>query len=637
MRTVYAGDYGILPEGADARRCGDEAERREDGTLQETAERTLTERFWKMTAENPRDTRFVLEPGTYHFYPADAVKRAVSVSNSDQAESRNFGVFLEDLEHVCLDGQGAVFCFHGDMTPLAVSGCRHTEVKNLTITSALPHGAEARILTASEEAVEIWIDPEKFPYCVEDEKLYFLQEGENAGGDAQGEKLTADGGDPGSDMRKESVRKEPMFAAMEFDSDTNRVRSGAGDTFPQVKAYPVNKDLPEKVGDRRGMVRLEGSFRVAPKPGNLLVLRHGKRVHPGMLVQDSEDVLVENVTVYQTAGLGIVFQFSRDITARGVAFTADHAGGYQIISGHDDGLHFSNNSGQIIIENCRFLGLMDDPVNVHGTAAGIRKISGEKSVTGVFCHPQSVGFGRWASPGDVIAFLRPEDRSLAGTARAASYRLITPTEFELELEDVIPEGADGNCSLENLTNTPSLLCRNNYFGSCRARGILVTTPGQVRIEDNIFESSGSAVTVTGDVREWYESGTCTDVAVRSNQFLDCCTSAYQFCSGVIHIEPGVVPESEQMVHRNIQIEDNLFVEGKETVLFADHTGEIRFRRNWIWTGGSGAEDPEEGKAQGSPAVVLKHCRDVQVEGNAVQSLPAHFYDKKRSCLEEKNG
>src|SRR5699024_5726982 len=103
----------------------------------------------------------------------------------------------------------------------------------------------------------------------------------------------------------------------------------------------------------------------------------------------------------------------------------------------------------------RFRGLMDDPVNVHGTAAGIRQISGSRRLTGVYCHFQSAGFERWAKPGDVIAFLRPQDRSLAGTARALSYRLITPAEFELELEDDIPEGADTLCSLENLTNTPS--------------------------------------------------------------------------------------------------------------------------------------------------------------------------------------
>lgn len=34
--------------------------------------------------------------------------------------------------------------------------------------------------------------------------------------------------------------------------------------------------------------------------------------------------------------------------------------------------------------------------------------------------------------------------------------------------------------------------------SCRARGILVSTPGKVLIERNYFESSGSAILIAGD-------------------------------------------------------------------------------------------------------------------------------------------
>ena len=37
-------------------------------------------------------------------------------------------------------------------------------------------------------------------------------------------------------------------------------------------------------------------------------------------------------------------------------------------SGHDDGLHISNCKGKIVIDSCSFSGLMDDPINVHGTS-----------------------------------------------------------------------------------------------------------------------------------------------------------------------------------------------------------------------------------------------------------------------------
>ena len=101
---------------------------------------------------------------------------------------------------------------------------------------------------------------------------------------------------------------------------------------------------------------------------------------------------------------------------------------------------------------------------------------------------------------------------------------------------------------------------------------------------------------------------------------------------MIHIEPGVDPRSEQMVHRNIRIEDNLFVQGKEAVLFADHTGEIRFCGNVIWAGGgqespgtgTGQEKPDDGTKQGSPRVVLRNCRDVRMKGNEIIDFPDRY-------------
>jgi len=80
------------------------------------------------------------------------------------------------------------------------------------------------------------------------------------------------------------------------------------------------------------------------------------------------------------------------------------------VSGRDDGLHFSNCRGQILVDGCVFEGLMDDPMNVHGTSVKIEKVipSGSSSqnckVIGRFMHPQSIGF-TWAQTGDTIALL----------------------------------------------------------------------------------------------------------------------------------------------------------------------------------------------------------------------------------------
>ena len=104
----------------------------------------------------------------------------------------------------------------------------------------------------------------------------------------------------------------------------------------------------------------------------------------------------------------------------------------------------------------------------------------------------------------------------------------------------MPDNITVGDALENLTWAPDVSIRNNFFGSCRARGVLVTTPGKVVIENNIFESSGSAILISGDANGWYESGAVKDVMIRNNTFNEAClTSMFQFCEAIISIYPEI--------------------------------------------------------------------------------------------------
>ena len=557
MNKVYAKKYLILP-----------------GT-----DECQIEKIAMMFLEHPRDTHFIFEPGCYHFYQENTQKRSFAVTNSDQAEQCNIALLMEGMENVLLDGQGAQFIFHGDMTPIAISCCQRIKVKNFSIDFEIPLSAEARILSANKNEIEIFLDHTIFPYAIEDETLIF---------------------DRGHGQ------KAPLFAALEFDAQTNKVRAGAGDTFPKVKAYEVEPDI----------VCLKGDFTVLPQLGNILVLRHGKRIHPGAFIQDSEDISIEYVKVHQTCGLGFVFQFCKDILVSHVSFCANYRKGRMVLSGHDDGLHFSNNKGTILVEHCSFHGLMDDSINVHGTAVCILKKTTENTLRCVYRHPQSVGFEKWAMKGDQIAFLNKPNRICEKMATVLEYKLLSPTEFELTFTTPISSSEEELLEyvLENLTNTPALICRKNYFGSNRARGLLFTTPKPALIEDNVFESSGSAILIAGDVNEWYESGTCTDVTIRNNKFLNCFTSKYQFCNAVIHIEPGVTSGQKEIVHHGIRIEDNLFVMSSKALLYADHTGDITLRGNCIFMN----------EREISPALILSDCENIQADSNILNSANYPF-------------
>lgn len=101
-----------------------------------------------------------------------------------------------------------------------------------------------------------------------------------------------------------------------------------------------------------------------------------------------------------------------------------------------------------------------------------------------------------------------------------SYRLVADSLFELVLEAPLPDINIKNEAIlaDNYDNSPSVTVRNNHFGACRARGLLLVTPKPVVIEDNIFESGGAAIMLSNDTSFWYNSGCCTDVTVRNQCF-----------------------------------------------------------------------------------------------------------------------
>ena len=121
------------------------------------------------------------------------------------------------------------------------------------------------------------------------------------------------------------------------------------------------------------------------------------------------------------------------------------------------------------------------------------------------------------------------------------------------------------------------------FSFNRARGVLISTPGKVLIEDNTFESSGSPILIAGDANQWFESGAVKDVVIRRNNFTDAClTSMYQFCEALISIEPEIPTlNPAKPFHRNITITENTFHPFDYPVLYAKSTQSISFTKNKI--------------------------------------------------------
>jgi hypothetical protein len=241
--------------------------------------------------------------------------------------------------------------------------------------------------------------------------------------------------------------KSAWWDTMEFDGKTLRVVPGTGDVgclgvgWRDYRAEEIEK----------GRIRLHRRFARRPAAGNVLVLRHSERDHAGLFILDSKNISVEKVDLFHCAGLGLLAQYSENITLR--HFNAVPSPRRKVLSGHDDGAHISNCRGLILVEECRFHGLMDDPINVHGTSVRIIGRPAANRLLCKFMHEQSTGM-TWGRPGDRVGFIEHETMRTLAQGVCSGYQAEDRDTFEVTFEAPAPTALKLGDALENLTWSP---------------------------------------------------------------------------------------------------------------------------------------------------------------------------------------
>lgn len=520
----------------------------------------------------------VFPKGRYDFFPDSAARRDWYISNTSSAKecpskTKVVGILLERKHHVTLDGQGSTFIFHGKMTTWALDRCTNIRMEHFTVDFERPTMSEMRFVAVTPDSVTVRIHPDS-KYRITGGRLQWIGEGWTP----------------------------KQFFAILVDTSTGMYTYSSWDPFLHATA----REISPRCVVFRADFRNKGY-----RPGTILTVRDPVRDEVGAFIDQSTDVTLSDIHMQYMHGLGIVAQFAENLTYDSV-YVEPGAGG-RVIASFADAMHFSGCKGYINITHCRFRGMHDDPVNVHGTHLRVTRIDGNK-ITVRFMHPQTYGFQQYF-PGDSVAFVHSASLQLFGYARVRAARMLSPTEIEVTLDPPAPPAAPaapaavapaaplnvGDC-LENLTWTPSLTVTDCRFEGTNTRGLLVTTRRPVRIEHNVFYRTGmEAILIADDATSWYESGEVTDVLIRDNRFEEC---GYNGNRSAIAIRPeDHDPAPGYTVHRNIRIEDNTFSVVSYPVITARSTAALVIKDNLIRP--SSAAQP----------FALENCPDAQVMGN----------------------
>lgn len=488
---------------------------------------------------------------------------------------------FDGLKDLIIEGNGATLMFHGKMTTIALEHCEKLKLKDLHIDFERPAGSEMTYRKVDAGVVEVGVHPDT-RYEIVNGHMNLYGEGWRS-------------------TRNHCIQYDPVAETFTYSQDWN------------ILAASEAKELEP------GIVRFSTPAGFLPKAGNTLTIRDIIRDQVGMFILESKDITLCRMQMHYMHGLGIVSQYSQNITMNRVKCMPREGSG-RLLAASADMMHFSGCSGKVKVDSCYFAGAQDDPINVHGTnLRAIEKID-SRTLKLRFMHGQSYGFNAYF-PGDTIAFVHASTMQRFEQARVEKVTRVSDRVLEVRFDRDIPAALEMNHDcVENLTCTPEVEIRNCYFTRTSTRGTLVTTPRKVVIENNTYYKTGmSAILIEGDAEGWYESGPVKDVLIQGNTFIDCAYAGGPE-NAMIALHPSnTIVDAESPVHTNIRIIGNTFCISSNPVLYAKSTKGIVFRSNKVTVKPSSVV-PQKAM------FILNGCKDVVIKENLLKNVSSRSFD-----------
>jgi len=490
---------------------------------------------------------FVLESGTYRISSSLLEKHKMYITNSMAAHEWKRGevpheiasaIYLEGVDDLTIEGNGALFLIDGQVVNLTARHCKNLTVKNIAFDSVCP---DMHFFRVAEQGA-YFIDFELFSdssYTKKNGQFYFTGPDYQTAFFHRRKISFHNGWLPASDSDAVIRRQSPFAFALALKELRKNV----------FRAYYLKKPKVDK--------------------GDSFCLFDVRRKHAGIFIEDCENVVLEGIEQRFNYGLAAVFQCSKNVTLKNSRFAPDKESGRRMASVADF-MQVCMCRGLIIVENCYFEGSGDDGINVHGVHYKIVKQDGNK-LTVRFMHNQTLGYNAFLA-GDKITFVDPRTLLCLGEAKVQSAELLDAYEILLVLDNA-PQGIKGLC-VEDTDACPDLIYKGNTLNRIITRGMLLTTRGKCVVSGNTFQNTSmSAIVISDDAKNWYESGYVCDVLIEDNDFLTCEGKTVE-----IRPENSV---HQGYVHSGIMVRGNrirtpeFFVKSSEKVLIEDNICAIK--------------------------------------------------------------
>lgn len=552
--------------------------------LFENGDCTLAVQTALKDAKKNKNVTLHLGGGSLHFYAKYAEKRHYYISNNTHG-IKNIIFPLMDFESLTVDGDGADLFFHGEILPFVIDNSKNITLKNFTVDYPYPFFFQGKIVSSREDFTEIEYDTNEFNVSVCDNGY-----------------LTFSSPADGWKMTKNQV------LACEFESDTKSPSAFIPPYILSLEKKETTSFLSsmyrylsaEKAGKNR--LRFTGDLKHVHTKNNMFVCTFSGRENPGIFGNRSENILIEDVSLYSTGAMGVICQICENVTLNRLK-TVVREGSNRYLSVNADSTHFVNCSGKVIYKDCVFLNMLDDAGNVHGNYHKIVKKLDKNTYLLTFGHGEQDGVNVYLK-GDTVKVIN--NRTLLAVSDELTVKtshLLSDKFIILEFEQDVPDFEDGFCT-ENISRMPELYIDGCVTGNNRPRGFLCSTRKKAVVENCTFYNMMCGIYTGAECNDWFESGPVEDIIIRNNNFDN---SAYTG-GPAINIRPSVKSGSTP-VHKNIRIENNTFRTNGKRFLYASHTQGLVFKNNkYIFDSSLPLHTPV-----GENGISLNCCTDTDIE------------------------
>ena len=399
-----------------------------------------------------------------------------------------------------------------------------------------------------------------------------------------------------------------------YDSKTKAPAFGHSESL--LRSYNEEKGVRYHAEELEpGLVRVFDATNALPKIGWVLVVKGRKeknRISPAIHLFHNKNVTLKNVNVHHAGGMGLIGERCENVTLDNFNVVLP-PNSKRLVTTTADATHFVNCKGLLSYDNCTFENMLDDAGNFHGIYTKVVDLVDDYTLGVRRMHGQQTGF-QFAEAGDSIRLSDSKPMKPYATLKVVETTDHNEDYMTLRFDQKVSEVLLPNSVADNVSWQADVDFRNSTVRRNRARTILISTQGDVLIENNNFSTcTGNSILFEGDATYWHESGPVENVIIRNNHFKD-----FGLVNGNCHIlrfTPRVVFDAAptHYYHKNIIFENNICEVSSRVLVYANSVENLVIKGNTILPS---KEYPLS--TSKSPVFEFKNSKDVRIENNDYQ-------------------